>query len=192
MWQRRILLWADAHRSVLVAATAVAAVLLAAAALAIAVAQSAHPHKGARSSPQHAEASPHRPSAAGPAVTSTAVALLPSPGCRKNPADVGAASRAASRLLVEFMAYSLGRLGARPSFPDATASFQQAIWGMPHSPPPWLAGAPVTVALTSARLNAPGIAVAHFSVRIGRPGVTAFPTLVAVSLRGCRWLAGGF
>jgi hypothetical protein len=187
MWQGGILLWADAHRSVLVAATAVAAVLVAAVALAIAVAQSAHPHKGARSAQQHAVPSPRRP-----AVTSTAVALRPSPGCRKDPQEVGAASRAAGRLLVEFMAYSLGRLGARPSFPDATVSFQQAIWGMPHSPPPWLAAAPVTVTLTSAQLNAPGIAVAHFSVRIERPGLTPFPTLVAVSLRGCRWLAGGF
>jgi hypothetical protein len=187
MWQRRILLWADAHRTVLLAAAPALAVLVAVVALAIAAPQSAHPHKGARSAPQYAVPSPRRP-----AVTSTAVALLPSPGCRKDPRDVGAASRAAGRLLVEFMAYSLGRPGARPSFPDATASFQQAIWGMPHSPPPWLAGAPVTVTLTSARLNAPGIAVARFSVRIDRPGLTAFPILVAVSLRGCRWLAGGF
>jgi hypothetical protein len=190
MWQRRILLWADARRSLLVAATAAAAVLVAAVALALAAMQSPQPR--ARSSREHAEASPHRPSAAGPAVTSTAVALLRSSGCRKDPRDVSAATSAAGRLLVEFMAYSLRRLGPRPSFPDATVSFQQAIWGMPHSPPPALAAAPVTVTRTGAELTAPGIAVARFSVRIERPGLTAFPMLVAVSLRGCRWLAGGF
>jgi len=192
MWQRRILLWSDAHRTVLLAAAPALAVLVAAVALALATAQSSQPRAHARSSPQRGEAWPHRPSAAGRAVTSTAVALLPSPGCREDPRDLSAARSVARGLLVEFMAYSLGRLGARPSFPDATAGFQQAMWGMPHSPPPWLAGAPVTVTLTAAQLNAPGIAVARFSVRIERPGLTAFPMLVAVSLRGCRWLAGGF
>jgi hypothetical protein len=192
MWQRRILLWTDAHRSLPLLAAPALAILVATAALAIAAAQSSHRSEGARSPQQQATLSRPRQAAARPAVTSTVVSSAVAAGCGKGLRDLGAASRAAGRLLVQFMAYSLGRLGARPAFPDATASFREAIWGMPHSPPPALAGAPVTVTLTSAELTAPGIAVVRFSVRIERPGLTAFPMLVAVSLRGCRWRAGGF
>ena len=90
------------------------------------------------------------------------------------------------------MAYTLGQLGAQPRFPDATPSFQRAIWTTSHTPPPPQVGARATVRVVLARLTAPGIVRVQASVSIQRPGLVPFPLGTIVVLTGCRWLANGF
>jgi hypothetical protein len=190
MW-RRIVLWAGVHRSLAMLAAAVVVLVVAAAALAVALMQSSQRPPRAASSLQ--QGSQPRPRATGrTAPTAPVVSSLAAVRCGAQASEVSVARRVARRLVVEFMAYSLGRLGSHPPFPDATAEFRQAIWGMSHSPPPALAGVLASVTLIRAKLTGPGVVVARFTVRIDRPGLTSFPLLVVVSLRGCRWLAGGF
>jgi hypothetical protein len=181
MWWRRIVLWAERRRSTIALTVPLVALAVAAVALAVAL--------GGTSRGSHARSA--SPSAV--SRPSTTVPSLPiSPDCRKDPQDVAAAAQVGRRVLGEFMAYSLGRLGPRPAFPDATPWFERAMWAMSHTPPPPQVGAQATVKVESARLAERGIVHVQVIVSIHRPGLVPFRMGAVVVLTGCRWLANGF